>query len=312
MPTLQTIAGKKVCGGQSDINTGKLGCLVDLSSIEHFIAVKKGTTIPKETVIDVDYITEQVQKGFWLPVLGASNFEDVSAEDAYNTNPSGVKRLNLQGLPEYRLMYEEGHEFYKEISKISSYKSYDFILIDDKGAWAIVVNANGDYKGYTMGHVTAEMTKRKVKGGENESKSILFQFLDRLEYDLNYEIFQASEIGLYPSDIKTVNGVHLTYNELPSNTDTTLSINVTLSSDENTIVEGLTTITDWLVEVDGTAAVISSITEPTPGNYVLTIPALSTGEEVTVQTWDDALGTTAILSGDILYRSKVLTETVIA
>lgn len=305
MSILADIAGKKVCGGSNEINTGKLGCLVELSSPEHFIAVRKGFRIPGNVDFNIDYITEQTQRGIFIPVLGASNFEDLSAEDGYNTNSSGVKRLNLKGLPEFNFMYEEGHEFYRQIAKLQSFKSYDFILGDDEGNWSMVKTASGDYKGYSMGHVTPGITKRKVKGGDNEMKPVLFQFLDRMEYDINYEIFTAAELGFYPSDIKTVNGVVGKFNTIPSNSDTSLDLKLVLASDKNTPLEGAL-VSNFRVLVNGVSATVSAATEPTPGDYALTVPAVSTGDDIGIGFWDSTLNTNIVLIGDNLYRMETL------
>lgn len=305
MSILADIAGKKVCGGSNEINTGKLGCLVELSSPEHFIAVKKGFRIPGNTDFDIDYITEQTQKGNFIPVLGASDFEDLSAEDGYNTNSSGVKRLNLKGLPEFNYMYEEGHEFYKQISKLQSFKSYDFIIGDDEGNWAMVKTASGDYKGYSMGHVTPGITKRKVKGGDNEMKPVLFQFLDRMEYDLNYEIFTAAELEFYPSDIKTVNGVVATFTTVPSDSDTSLDLKLVLASDRTTPLEGAE-VANFRALVNDSDVVISAATEADPGEYGLTVPSLSTGDDIEVEFWDTSASSNVVLIGDNLYRMETL------
>lgn len=308
--SLETIASKKTCGGSEEINTGKLGCLIELSSPKHIIAFRKGFVIPKETNFTLAFIKENVQKGIFIPIIGASNFEDMSAEDTYNTNPSGEDRLNLQGLPKFKYMYEETHEFYKELSKMRSFKSYDFIIGDDEGNWSMVKTSSGDYKGYSMGAVTPEMTKRKVKGGENESKSLVFQFLDRKQYDLNYEIFNAQELGWYPEDVPCVNGAFLTFEEIPSDADTILKLKVVLNADKTTPVEGLET-TNFRVLVDDVPVVPSLIAETTEG-YDLTIAALSTGEVVDVDLWDATLlvGVTSV--GDLLFRSNNASEVVIA
>ena len=112
--SLETIASKVACGTGTSINTGKLGCLSLFGTPAHLIAMPKGYIIPKETEFNDAFIRPLVQKRILIPIIDSSSFEDVSAEDAYSTNTSGVKRLNLEGLPEYKLMFEEGHEFYRQ------------------------------------------------------------------------------------------------------------------------------------------------------------------------------------------------------
>lgn len=309
--SLETIAGKKVCGAGNKVNTGKLGCLVDLSTPEHLIAIRKGFVIPKETEFNLTYITEQTQRGNFIPVIGATAFEDMSAEDAYNTNASGIERLNLQGLPKYKLTYEEGHEFYKQLARLRSFKSYDFIVGDDQGNWSMVKNSDGDYKGYSMGHVTPEMTKRKVKGGDNESKSLVFQFLDRNQYDINYEIFNAQELGFYPDDVKAVNGVSLLFTAIPSAGDTKIEFKAVLTADMNTVVEGFETA-NVTASRNGVLMPITSLTETAPGEYEGNVAVLVLADVIEVNSNDAALSTDVVLVEGSLFRATSVSETVIA
>lgn len=303
---LETIAGKKTCGGAEGANTGKLGCQITLSTPESIIGMPKGYVIPKETDFTLEYVTSQIQAGIFTPIIGAENFEDLSSEDAYNTNPSGVKRLNVPGLPEYKLTYEEGHEFYKQLSKLQSYKVYDFAVIDDEGSWALATNSNGDYKGFSAGHVTPEQRRNKVKGGENEMKALLIQFLSRNEWDRNYEIFQAEELGFSVEDIPSVNGIDMTFGAIPADTETSLKVDIFLSSDRTTPIQGLDV--DDFGLLNGTVALVPSlVTETTPGHYDLTVTALAAGDVITLDTATDIIN-----SNDVLYRAVATTETVIA
>jgi len=304
MAIISSIADKKACSGANTANTGKLGCLSLFGTPEHLLALRKGTTIPAATDFNIAYITPLVQNGTIIPLIGASAFEDVSAEDTYSTNSSGIKRLNLKGLPEYKLMFEEGHEFYKELAELEGYKSYDFIIGDDEGNWMLVENSSGDYHGFTAGHHTPELTMRKVKGGDAESKSLLVQFLDRLEWDKNYVILHQDQLGFVPNDIPAVNGVNLSFNAVPADLGTTVSINAVLSSDNNTPVEGLTDDTNWKATIDGTTDnAVTGVTEDTPGNYTLTLSALSSGESLKIDLEDSLTSTPVAISGGVLYRS---------
>ena len=307
MAALENIASKKVCGGAGGANTGKLGCLLSFGTPEHLIAIPRGFVIPKETDFNLTYITTQVQAGKFIPIIGAETFEDVSSEDSYNTNSSGVKRLNLQGLPEYKLTFEEGHEFYRQISKLRSYKSYDYLIGDDEGNWMAAKNSNGDYKGFTGGHLTPEMRKSKVKGGDSEMKSIIVQFTNRKEWDEDYDIFTAGNLGFATEDIKLVNGVNLSFVAIPANGDVSLSIKAVLAQDNNTPIEGLTAA-DFTVIENNVTLVVGTVVETAPGLYTVPAPpAYTTGNVLTLD-----LSADIILNNDILYRADLISETVVA
>lgn len=311
MDTLENIASKKICGGANSANTGKLGCLSLFGTPENLIAIPRGFVIPKETVFNLDYITDKVKIGKFTPIIGASNFEDVGGDDNYNTNSSGEKRNNLQGLPEYKLWFEEGHEFYREISKLRSYKSYDYLIGDDEGNWMAAKNSNGDFKGFTGGHLTPEMRKNKAKGGDSEMKAILVQFLNRKEWDINYDTFHSENLDFATEDIPAVNGVNLTITEIPTTGATVLKVKAVLAQDNNTLVEGLV-LADFKVTSAGVNNPVTAVNEATPGNYELTITAVVLAEEQIAYLNETGVDSNIILNEGILYRSNSVSETTIA
>ena len=309
--SIKSIADKIACAGASGANTGKLGCLSLFGTPAHLLAFNKGLKIPAITEFDLAYLTPEIQANKMIPIIDASAFEDLSAEDGFSTNTSTVKRLNVKGLPEYKLMFEEGHEFYKELAKLESFKSYDFAIGDDMGNWMLVENSDGSFGGFSAGHVTPTLTKRKVKGGDSESKSLVVQFLDRMQWDQGYKILHRSELTFSPSDIPSVNGAYLAFDTLPAALATTLKVSVMLSSDHNTPVEGLVAV-DFIYTVDGISSAIADATETSPGKYDLTVPSTAVAEELTLDLYDDVLKTHIIDSAGVLFRSDVLTATVIA
>lgn len=310
MATITSIANKVACGGATKANTGKLGCLSLFGTPEHLLAFQKGTVIPGSTEFNIAYLEPLIQKGQVVPIMGASAFEDVSGEDSYSTNSSGVKRLNLKGLVEYSLSFEEGHEFYRQIAKLEGYKGYDFVIGDDEGNWMLATRSDGSYRGFTAGHLTPELTKRKAPGGDAEMKKLMVQFLERSEFDTNYAIMHQAQLDFSPVDIPSVNGATMTFNTVPADSETTLSVNVVLSGDENTPVEGLD-VANFIYTVDGATVVPSGINEDTPGNYTLTVASVATSEALVLDLWDGSLNVDVTKLGTILYRSEELTAIVV-
>lgn len=309
--SIASIASKKSCSGaNSDINTGKLGCLSLFGTPAHMIGFSTAHSIPAATEFNVAYLTPLVQKGTAVALIDASSFEDVSGEDSYSTNTKGIKRLNVKGLPEYRSMYEEGHEFYRELDKLEGYKNKNWIIGDTDGNWMLVKKSNGDFKGFTGGHTTPELTKRKTEGGDAESKSLLVQFIDRLEWDRNYEILHAEDLDFTPQEVPVINGIEITFDAVPGDTDTEFDVTVVLASDRNTGVEGLL-VTDFVYQADGATVVPSAVVDNGSGSYTLTVAAVNSGDVLTLDTWDSSLNTKAIVSNEVLYRAiEAATETV--
>ena len=309
MADIRTIAGKLSCGQGDTPNTGRLGCLSLFSTPDHLLGVKKGFKIPANTVFDLAYLTPLIQDGTIVPLIDSSTFEDVSAEDAYSTNSSGVKRLNLKGLPEYKFVYEEGHELYRQLDRFTSFKELDFIIGDISGNWMMVVNSDGSYGGFTAGHTTAELRKNQIQGGDAESRSLMIQFLDRAQFDRNYTILHQDQLDFVPSDVPSINGAHIEYVTIPSaGAGVVVDITVHLNSDHNTIVTGLLT-GDLLVTVNGVTNANASFTETPNGTYAITLTdAISAGETITVSTFDGAVNSNVSDVSGVLFRGEVSAE----
>lgn len=307
MEELSLIIDQKACSGAGGANTGKLGCLSLFGEPTHFMLITKGTVIPKATVFDLTYLSNMVQIGKNVPLIDASAFEDLSAEDTMSTNSKGIERLNLKGLPKYKFTFEEGHEFYREISKLTSFKSKDVIIGDEEGNWMLAKNSDGDFTGFTVGQITALLRKTKMAGGDAESKSITIQFLDRLQIDTNYGILHADTLDWTPQEIPLVNGVNLVAAPI-ADAGTDLVVTAKLSQDNNTIVEGLI-LADFVVTKNGTSEVPSGVVETTPGVYTITVAAAATNDIYIIDLYDSTKNVDIINSNDILYRSDGVSVT---
>ena len=309
MGTISSIANLvNGCAGGT-VSTGKLGCNVQFGEPRHIIGLKAGLEILATETFDQAFINGLVQAGNAVPLIGASSFEDMSSEDSMFTYSSGVELQNLDGLPKYKLTFDEGHQFYKEMSKLKGFKNLDFIIGDNEGNWKLVKKSNGNYKGFSAGQVLPMMTKSKVSGGDIESKSITVQLTNRLEYDTNYDILLRANLDNDPEDFNGVNAVGLSFDVIPTNADTTLVVSSLLSADMKTPVEGLDE-NDFLVTVDGATASVTA-TESN-GVYTLTLTAIATGELITVQLYDSSVNKNVIISDSgATFRSNELTATVI-
>ena len=302
--TISEIADKVACGGDISANTGKLGCLSLFGTPDNLLLLKRGFKIPANQVFNLAYLKPLIMNGSIIPLMGASAFEDLSAEDTYSTNSSGIKRLNLKGLPEYKFMYEEGHEFYRQIDKLGGYKNFDVIIGDNEGNWMLATNSDGTYSGFAAGHTTPELTKRKVEGGDAESKSVLIQFLERTQFDRNYAILHQEELTFVSMDVPLVNGVNLEFTSVLT-AGTTINVTAKLAQDRSTAVVGITAFTVYNNNVAESATVVAGAVD---GNYVLTVGSMVSADVIKVQFQTSA--SDVVDNSGVLLRSNVLTDTI--
>lgn len=309
--SLETIFNKKVSCGGADADTGKKGCQIEWGTPLHLIGITKGHVIPKETEFNKTYINLQIQAGIFIPLIGAESFDDESSDDAVTVNNRGVERLNQLGLPKYKFTYEEGHEFYREMSKLTSYKALDWIFADEEGNWRMAIDSNGDFKGFTAGQAIAMLTTTKTIGGDSESKAFTIQLLDRNQWDENYGFALRSALDFSPEEIDGANGVNFTFDAIPAATDTTVLFTAVLKSDGITPVEGLI-LADILYTVDGVTAVATDLVEGNPGVYTLTVPAVTLAEIIGIGTLDSGVNKFVVINNGVLYRADLVAETAVA
>lgn len=299
--TIEQIADKNMSCGGVDVNTGKLGCQTTFSTPLHALALRKGFIIPKSAIFDKTYIDTQIQLGNFIPLIEADSFEELSSEDSMNTNARGVERLSVYGLPKYKLTFQEGHEFYKQTARLTSFKSLDLIFGDEEGNWKLAVTNAGDFKGFSCGQVLSMLTKTKVQGGDPESKSVTFQMLDRMEWDINYAILDRSTLTFSPSEIDGINGVFIYVSPIKA-ADTKLKAKVVLAADKVTPAQGWVA-SNFMVTADGTKLTPAPVVvEVLPGEYEFTITAQAVGKKIAVSTYDDIVKAQAILLDGVLYR----------
>jgi len=307
--SLQTIINKKASCGGANADTGKLGCQIEWGTPLHAIGIQKGFVIPNATVFNKAYIDSQIQLGKFIPLIGAESFDNESSEDAITTNSRGVDRLNTLGLPKYKFGFEEGHEFYRELAKLTSFKALDYIFADEEGNWRMVETADG-FKGFTSGQTIAMLTNTKTLGGDPESKSVSIQLLDRYQWDQEYAFAMRDQLDFSPEEIDGVNGIVFSFDAVPAAAATTIDFTVVLAADGITPVEGLINA-DIKYTVDGVTTAMA-IVENTPGKYTGTVVAVGAGEVLGIETYNIPTLTAVILNGGVLYRGAIVTETAVA
>jgi hypothetical protein len=300
--TINVVANKNTsCSTLASAFTGTLGCQIEFGTPENALITRRGFVIPKETIFDKAYIDAQTQLGNFIPALLADSFEDTSSEDTMNTNSKGVDRLSVLGLPKYVFTYQQGHGFYREVAKLTTFKNFDLIIGDESGNWKMAVNSNGDFTGFSCGQILAGMTKSKVAGGDPESKSLTFQMINRNQWDKNYVIIGREQLDFSPEDLATINPVEVALST-PAVGGLVINVKLRLASDRVTPVEGMLPANFRLMKNGVAVAGPLVITEGEPGDYALTIAAAVLNDKFVLETYDALLGTRNILLSDTLFN----------
>jgi len=306
-----TIKNKLNCGLHA-LGTGTNNCAFEIKLINGIYAIKRGTLIADADDFDKDYMLDLIQQGTAIPLIEAIGFIDDSADDTIQTTQSGVEIKANLGRYKFTLEYKKGEYFNKAMSSLDSFGAFDILIVDEAGNWLMTENLAGVSKGFKCGMFSAMKTKLN-DGSVSTSKSIQFQLLDRAEWDDRLVWFSATETGFSPVDADGLNDILISYNAEPSDTDTTIIIDVVSAADNTTALAGLATA-NFLVNVDDVVTATTWVESATiPGRYTGTLAALATNEVVDVQLWDATVTpqTNAILVGDVGYQSNKLTATVV-
>jgi len=308
MSTLISIAGKNGCGGENVVATGKKGCQIAFGTPKHALRLKKGTKISPTTEFNTEYILELIQKGIVTPLMGATAFERLSGEDGLSTTTDTTERLNVLGLPKYKLTFQEGHEWYRQISELTGFNNSDWLIIDDSGNLRIAIDSKDNFVGFKAGQVIADQVMEKVQGGDGESKSVNIQFTNRKQWDLEYTIVTQDQHGIDWEDISGANPVNLTYVGVLADAASTMVVSALLASDNSTPVEGLTA-NEFLVVSDEVPNEVTGAVENSPGLYTLTLTsAMVAAKKYEAKLGDFTLGLNVASFEGVLYSSEKIVE----
>jgi hypothetical protein len=280
MATLKSIAGKNGCGNENSIATGKKGCQIPFGTPKHAIRLKRGTIFPSTTEFNLAFVIGLIQSGIATPVMGATGFERMSGEDGLSTTSDNTERLNVLGLPKYKLTFQEGHEFYRQMSKLTGFKNSDWLIIDDSLSVKMAINSKGNFCGFTAGQVIADQVIEKTEGGDGESKSMSIQFTNRKQWDYDYTILTNEQSEIDWQEVEGVNPAVIAFKSVPADGDVIIALTAVLSADMDTNVEGAL-ITNFTIKVNG-EPVVPSLLDDANLEYKLTIsPALAADDIVT-------------------------------
>jgi hypothetical protein len=296
----------------SVLGTGSKNCAFEIKLVNGIYAVARGETIADADEFDKDYVQEKIQQGEWVPLIDAIGFLDESADDTIQTTQSGVEIKANLGRYKFTLEYKKGEYFNKAMSSLDSFGKFDIILVDEAGNWLMTENASGVGKGFKAGMFSPLKTKLN-DGSVATSKSLTFQLLDRSEWDDRLIWLDVSETGFSPDEADGANDILISFDTAPSNSDTTLVIDLVSTADNSTALSGLVTA-NFLVTVDDVTASTTWVESATiSGQYTGTLASISTDEVVVVQLWDATTTpeTNAIIVGDDIYQSNALTATVV-
>lgn len=296
------LLNKVDCSGSGVLGTGLAGCKFDMDRVTALGLLPKGYKLTEDPTLD--YFQQLQQEGKLIMLQGVVSFADGTADDNIVTREgSGIKVVAGKNPYEKTAMFDNGINFHKALTALSSYEQYDIILFDVNGSILVTVAKDGSPKGFTLGMF--ENQKYGFKNGtDSNSQSVLFQMINRAEFDVNAGWYTTNQLDFYPDQLQGVNEVLVTPDPVVAGTSMVVSAYLL---DKTHPVEGLL-FGDFTVTKNGTANNPTVATyNATTKKYTLTIPAVVAADILTV-----SLNGIILTPLGTLYKSNTATVVVSA
>lgn len=308
MAALSTIYNLVVCGLGAVLGTGTKGCEQFLKKTTCLWFVPDGFEFDGTEVLDETYVQLLQAQGNLIVLKGAKTFTDNSAEDIIETLEDGTKQLATLGKYEFALTFINGMAFHAALTSLNSFGSYNVLFVDYDGNMLGTRANSGALKGFSVGMLQA-MRLSFPTDAVGQKEGIGFQLSTRRELDSDYVYISQGQLGTFsPQNVDGINEIVLTYDSVPVNAATTIVVNAKAKQNQGVFTGALTS--DFRLTNDG-VTLSQTVVEAPAGTYTFTVAALATGEVITAQLYDTANSRSVIKLDTDLYKSMVISTTVV-
>jgi hypothetical protein len=299
--TLENQINKVDCSGSGVIGTGLAGCRIDRKRVTALGLLKKGFIFAEE--VTKDYLRELQQDGTLIMLQGVVSFADNTAEDNIITREgSGIKVVAGKNPYEYTATFDNGINFHKALTSLSSYEAYDLILFDVDNTLFGTTPKAGGLKGLALG-MFENGKYTGSNGTDSASQTVMFQCINRIEWDAYAGWITNDNLDFIYTELTGVNQVLVSVNPVVA-LATSLVVSALLL-DKTHPVEGLL-VANFKVIKNGSVIVPSALSySSATKKYTLTIPAVTAAD-----VYEVSLNGTILTTLDVLYKSNTATAIV--
>jgi len=300
--SLLTQVNKINCGASGTIGTGLAGCRIDWErTVLAGVIKQRGYKFTEE--ISLDYIRQLEQEGIVEILQGIVTFVDQTADDTIITRDgSGIKKVAGKMPYEKVMTFDNGVNFQKAITTLSSYNSYDLFFMDVNNNFWFTSTKTGEFKGFTAGMFEAGKYM-SGNGTEAASQTITFQLLNRYEIDELLSWVSNDKLDFTYDELQGVNEVLISIDPVSAGTSIVVDANLL---DGTHSVDGLLVANFTSTKNGVTSNPTVAVQNPTTKKYTLTVPTLVATDVVTV-----SLNGIILTTLGTLYKSNTATVVVI-
>lgn len=298
--TLEEQINKIDCSGAGVIGTGLAGCRIDRKRVTALGLLKKGFIFAEE--ITKAYLRELQQDGTLIMLQGVVSFADNTAEDTIITREGSGEKVVAGKMPyEYAATFDNGINFHKALTSLSSHNAYDLVLFDVDNTMFGTTPKTGGLKGLTLG-MFENGKYTGSNGTDASSQTVSFQLTQRIEWDMYAGWITNECLDFIYTELTGINEVLVTVAPIVT-ASTAITVDAYLL-DKTHSVDGLLT-GDFELTRNGAVLAQTVTQNPTTKKYTFTVTANTTADIVTAR-----IKNTILTPLDVLYKSNTATAVV--
>ena len=308
MGQISQIVNNLSCGANTQMGTGTKFCPQDIENPTVVVFAEKGTKIAPATDFNLAYFQKMQQKGQLIVLNGVVSFTDNTSENEVGTREStGIKYGTMLPPYDFTFTFDNGLQYYKALAKLEGSKNYDIFLFDVKNDMFGALDRQGNFRGLDCQYIGVG----SYKIGKENAQNLMVQ-LSRSDFDNSVAWIANENLDFTAEqDLDGYNDIDISLNA-PSNLDTFIEIKVNAKANNKLVALTGLAKEDFLLKVDNGNVVIATLTDSAiSGEYVLTVPALNTGENISLQLFDSTKNASIINIDGTMYKSNVATTVVL-
>lgn len=253
-----------------------------------------------------DAYLKQLQREGKLNILQRIDLmESQSTDNQFAASSKGFESLAIEGIYKFRATFNHDVWFNKQMGSLEGEYHKRVELVDSRGTIFRTEGTEADKsRGFLTAHITRAM-QTFLNGTTKQAQYLDIQFANKSEFDDEPVVIDSELLTKATREIEPIVQASLSFDAIPSATDTTIAVKVVLDRGKKGHVTGLTASGDFLVKINGIeeAAVVAVEAGEV---YTIITTALVAEDVVSVEV----NGVREVV-GDALYVSSPTTETTV-
>ena len=254
------------------------------------------------------YIESLQQAGNLSIIKGITDFPENGTDPLIETLADNTEISAGDAKYKYSPVFAKNGDLYynKLLGYLEGQGNNRFVFVDSAGN---ILGTKGSDETKMRGFLTSRTHRAKFtlqSPGVGQKATLDFQLADTYELEDNWVMFDNNNLSFDPRVIDAIIQAQIIYTAVPSDNDTTVTVNAKYARGLDAFITGATNVADWKVSVNGTDVTVSNVAEASDV-YTITIPSLATDDIV-----NTSFNGVVKIDGDGLYRSFTASATTVA